>query len=272
MSGPSDAEESSTSGIITLLTDFGLHGSYVAAMKGVILSLNPRAVLVDVTHTIRGQDIRHGAWILEEASPWFPSGTIHVAVVDPGVGGRRKLIYARIGRQHYLAPDNGLLGRLALANRPSKIISLEDPRQWLPKVSATFHGRDILAAVAARLSLGLEPDCLGPRQDELVQLAWPEVRILPGQIEGSVRSIDSFGNLVTDISEQMLRDVPRGESVRITCDEHETLGIFRTYGDQPEMTLMALIGSGGYLELAIVGDSAAGMLGVGPGAAVRVTW
>lgn len=260
------------SGIITLLTDFGPASHYVAVMKAVILGLNRQATIVDVTHGVSPQNIRQGAWLLAEVAERFPAGTVHVAVVDPGVGTQRRVVYAAIGEQHFVAPDNGLLSRLALRSRPDKIRSLENPRFWLPSVSSTFHGRDIMAPVAAQLSLGLDPDELGRLLDELVMLEWPEVQVLPGKIQGCVSSIDSFGNLITDISADMLRDAPTGESTRIICDEHETAGIFRTYADQPPMTLVALIGSSGFLELAIVGESAAAMLGIASGTPVTISW
>jgi S-adenosylmethionine hydrolase len=260
------------SGIITLTTDFGSSSPYVAAMKGVILSINPGAKLVDITHAVPPQDVRQGALVLFNISRWFPAETIHVAVVDPGVGTARKIVYARIGQQHFIAPDNGLLSRLALSTLPSTIITVAEPEFWLPAVSATFHGRDIMAPVAARLSLGLEPSRLGPRQDALVALEWAEARVTARKIAGSVQSIDSFGNLITDIEGSALADVPRGEETAIVCDDHETRGIFKTYADQPEMTLIALVGSSGKLELAIVGESAAIMLGVTVGTTVKVTW
>ncbi|HJT35232.1 MAG TPA: SAM-dependent chlorinase/fluorinase [Pirellulales bacterium] len=258
--------------VITLTTDFGVDSPYVAAMKGVILSINPAANIVDITHSVPPQDVRRGALVLDEATPWFPDGTIHVAVVDPGVGSSRRIVYARFGEQQYIAPDNGLLSRLALRGPASRMISLEAPEFWLPRVSATFHGRDIMAPAAARLSLGLPAERLGPPTTDFVKLVWPEVVILPRTIKGSVESIDSFGNLVTDITEQKLAEAPRDERVRIACDEHETLGIFRTYSDQPPATLMALIGSHGKLELAIVGESAAAMLGIRTGTPVKVSW
>jgi S-adenosylmethionine hydrolase len=258
--------------VITLTTDFGVGSPYVAAMKGVILSINPVATIVDISHAIGHQDIWDGAWTLADVCERFPAGTIHIAVVDPGVGTARKIVYARIGSQQYVAPDNGLLSRLALRTRPSTIIAITEPAWWLPEVSATFHGRDIMAPVAARLSLGLAPERLGSPQDQLVQLAWAEVRILPGKIEGTVSSIDSFGNLITDITSAMLEGVPRDESVRLEVDEHETLGIYKTYDDQPPMTFMAVIGSTGHLELAIVGESAAAMLGIRKGIRVKITW
>lgn len=258
--------------VITLTTDFGRDSWYVAAMKGVILSINPRAVVVDVTHSVPHQDVRHGAWLLAEVVDRFPPGTIHVVVVDPGVGTQRGVLYAEIAAQQFIAPDNGLLSRLAARSRPSRMITLAEPRFWLPEVSNTFHGRDIMAPVAAHLSLGTEAAQLGAPQDDLVRLDWPEVRILPRKIQGRVTAIDSFGNLVTDINADMLADAPRDESVRIECDEHETLGIFRAYAEQPPMTLVALVGSSGYLELAIVGDSAAAMLGIRQGTPVTVSW
>jgi S-adenosylmethionine hydrolase len=258
--------------VITLTTDFGGGSPYVAAMKGVILSINPHATLVDITHDIPPQDIRQGAVALADASVRFPADSIHVAVVDPGVGTQRNVVYARFGQQHFIAPDNGLLDRLAAQQPPDKIVTLTNPKYWLPDVSTTFHGRDMMAPVAAHLSLGTDPDDLGTPQDKLIRLDWPEVRIVPGEITGSVESIDSFGNLITDIDQSVLSDCPKDESVRVCCDEHETYGIFQTYGDQPEMTLIALIGSSGKLELAIVNESAKIMLGVSPGAPVMVSW
>jgi hypothetical protein len=266
------SDQSDAQAIITLTTDFGEGSRYVAAMKGVILSLNPAARIVDVSHSVPHQDVRGGAIVLAETALLFPPESIHVAVVDPGVGSVRRLVYARIGRQQFLAPDNGLLSRLAAAEPPSKIICLDEPRFWLPRVSTTFHGRDILAPVAARLSLGLSPDDLGPPIGGLVQLDWPEAEKVANRITGEVIEIDSFGNLITNITSEMLAGVPTDESVTITCDEHVTQGIFRTYSDQPAMTLVALVGSGGRLELAIVDESASAMLGVTVGAPVSVTW
>jgi S-adenosyl-L-methionine hydrolase (adenosine-forming) len=259
--------------LITLTTDFGADSPYVAAMKGVIYGLNPAARVVDVTHSIPPQDVRRGAWVLEEVAPYWPPETIHVVVVDPGVGTSRQLVYARFGRAKYVAPDNGVLSRLARREPPSTIVAITERRFWLPEVSRTFHGRDILAPVAAQLSLGLDPARLGPAVNNLVELTWPEVVVMPGSVRGSVRSIDSFGNLITDITSDQLHDAPRDpERVRVRCDEHETLGIFNTYGDQPPMTLVALLGSSGYLEIAIVDENAAMMLGVKTGTPVAVEW
>lgn len=258
--------------IITLTTDFG-HGSrYVAAMKGVILSLNQDARLVDITHDIPPQDIHAGGIALAEATPLFPSGTIHVAVIDPGVGSKRRIVYAEIGTGRYIAPDNGLLSWLAARQQPRNIREVAEPKFWRQPVSTTFHGRDIMAPVAAHLSLGIPPEAVGPPLAELNLLQLDEVIVVGKRISGKVVEIDSFGNLITDIPRTALAAAPTDESVRITCDEHQTLGIFRTYADQPEMTLIALVGSNDRLELAIVGDSASAMLGIRVGTPVVVEW
>ena len=241
-------------------------------MKGVILAIDSEAKIVDLTHRIPPQDIVQVAQTLPALVAHFPPETIHIVVVDPGVGSERRIVYARIAGQRFIAPDNGCLTGLASGQEPFTIIELADRQYWLPDVAPTFHGRDIMAPVATRISLGLEPSKLGPPCQRLVEIELPEARILPGKIEGEVVSIDSFGNLVTNISAGALVDTPRDESVTIRCDDHETLGIYNTYSDQPEMTLIALIGSSDQLEIAIVNDSAKIMLGVRVGEKVIVKW
>jgi S-adenosylmethionine hydrolase len=258
--------------IITLTTDFGEGSPYVAAMKGVILSINTHAHIVDVTHAIGPQDVRRGAVVLDEVTPLFPPGAIHVAVVDPGVGTSRAIVYAEIGGHRYIGPDNGLFSRLAKRQPPTKIRAITAAEWFRQPVSATFHGRDVMAPVAAHLSLGVDPDRLGPPHGALAALAWPGARKLANRIDGQVTAIDSFGNLITNITRDMLAEAPTDESVGVSCDEHETRGIFRAYADQPPMTLIALVGSNDCLELAIVQDSAALMLGVGVGTPVEVRW
>lgn len=258
--------------IITLTTDFGPSSRYIGAMKGVILSINPRATIVDLSHSVPARDIRAGAVALAETATWFPPGTIHVAVVDPGVGSKRRIVYAQIGTHHFVAPDNGLLSRLAMLERPTKMISVEETRHWMPDVSRTFHGRDIMAPVAARLSLGLAPEELGRPQNQLVEIPWAEAAQVSNRIDGEVIEVDSFGNLITNITKSMLDGLPNRDGVLITCEEHETQGIFTTFSDQPPMTFMAHVGSTGRLELAIVDENASAMLGVRVGAPVRVTW
>jgi S-adenosyl-L-methionine hydrolase (adenosine-forming) len=266
------ADDARPPAIITLTTEFGVGSRYVAAMKGVILTINPHAQIIDLSHAVPARDIRAGAITLAESACWFPSGTIHVVVVDPGVGSKRRIVYAQIGNHQFVAPDNGVLSRLATANRPAKIVGVDDPKYWQPEVSRTFHGRDIMAPIAARLSLGLAPEKLGPPLQQLVELPWAEVQQVPNRIEGEVIEVDSFGNLITNITRAMLDGVPGGDSVIITCEDHETQGIFATFSDQPPMTLMAHVGSTGRLELAVVDENASAMLGVRVGAPVRVSW
>ncbi len=258
--------------IITLTTDFGTGSPYVAAMKGVILSINPTVTLVDLTHEIPAQDVQGGAVVLDDVTERFPDDTIHVAVIDPGVGTERAIVYARIGTQHYVAPDNGLLSRLMVRSPASKLVRLANREYWLPEVSNTFHGRDIMAPAAAHLSLGLEPDRLGSPLDEIVELRWPQVRQTPTRIEGQVLEIDSFGNLVTNITAEMIAGRPTDERVCIVCNIYETWGIYRTYADQLGGTFVALVGSNGRIELAVVGDAAAERLGISVGTPVVVSW
>jgi S-adenosylmethionine hydrolase len=261
-----------SSPLITLTTDFGEGSPYVAAMKAVILSINPAVRLVDLSHAIAPQDIRQGALALADVAPLFPAGSIHVAVVDPGVGTARAIVYAEIGAQRYVCPDNGLLSRLAERDQPTRIRTVTDERWFRQPVAPTFHGRDVMAPVAAQLSLGLDPDQLGPPHPQLAPFSWPGAVKVANRIDGEITAIDSFGNLVTNITREMLAEAPTDESVGIFCDEHETRGIFNAYADQPPMTLIALIGSSDCLEIAIVDDSAKIMLGVNVGAPVQVRW
>ena len=258
--------------IITLTTDFGSGSPYVAALKGVTLSVNPAATIVDITHEIRPQDIRQGAVVLDDVCERFPPDTIHVVVVDPGVGTDRAIVYAQIGRQHYVAPDNGLLCRLAERTAPARIIRLVNDKYWLTPVSSTFHGRDIMAPVGAQLSLGLDPSLLGPPLETLVELKWPEVVVEPDRIVGQVSEIDSFGNLITNISADLLAGRPTDERACVICSIYETWGIYRAYGDQLRGMFVAVVGSSNRLELAVVGDNASSRLGIRIGMPVTIAW
>jgi S-adenosyl-L-methionine hydrolase (adenosine-forming) len=258
--------------IITLTTDLGTGSHYVAAMKGVILSICPTATIVDIAHDVPAQAIRQAALLLDDAAEWFPAETIHVAVVDPGVGTDRAIVYARIGRQQFIAPDNGLLSRLASRTPPDVLIRLGEPSYWLERVSSTFHGRDIMAPVAARLAQGLDPKRLGPPLGRLTMLDWSEAKAAPSRIDGVIIEIDSFGNLITNITADMLAGRPTDRRACVVCNIFETWGIYHAYAEQPSGTLVALIGSGGRLELALVGDHAAHRLGIAVGSPVTLAW
>jgi hypothetical protein len=253
--------------IITLTTDFGASSPYVGAMKGVILSIDPSATIVDISHDVPPQDVRAGAILLADVAHWFPAATIHLAVVDPGVGTDRRLVAFEAGRQRFLGPDNGLFSRVAAQVRPERIVSLENPRYRLEPTSATFHGRDILAPAAARLARGLELTALGPPLDALVTLPWPEPQIEGDRIAGQIEWVDPFGNLITNLRAAHLETVAC-DRWRIECGGAALEGLVRTYGDRPAGELVALIGSGGRLEVAVVQGSAAKRLGLGAGGPV----
>jgi S-adenosylmethionine hydrolase len=246
--------------IITFITDFGPGSSYVAQLKGVTLSICSEATLVDISHAIEPQNIRQAAIILADATPRFPAGTIHVAVVDPGVGTTRRLIYAEIGEQRFVAPDNGLLSRLAIRTAPQRIVVLENPDYWLPQRSNTFHGRDILAPVGAHLAAGIDFQDLGPPQTGIVMLDWPESRRTQDGIAGEVILIDSFGNLISNIERSDVESLGRSNSLLVDCGGYLTRGVVPTYAAAMNGEIVALFDSQGRLEVAKVGGSAAEQL------------
>jgi S-adenosylmethionine hydrolase len=256
--------------LITLTTDFGIGSPYLAEMKGVILSINPAAQIVDVAHNVPAQDIRSGSVILARVVPWFPPGTIHIAVVDPGVGTERPLVYARFDDQIVLAPDNGLLGRLAAKVKPGRIVHLTNSEHWLPVVAPTFHGRDILAPVAAQLTLGLDPDRLGTLQHELVPLPWPEPVAEPDTLVGEIVWMDSFGNMQSNITADHLAAFGPREELVVTCGSFHFRQVHGTYGDAKPGTPIALVSSSNHLEVAVVGGNAGQQLKIAIGDPVRV--
>lgn len=257
--------------LITLTTDFGTGSPYVAQMKGVILSLCREVDLVDISHAIGPQNIREGAVVLADATPRFPDGTIHVAVVDPGVGTSRPILFAEIGPQRYIAPDNGLLSLLASRQRPQRIRALDNDSFWLPGASQTFHGRDIMAPVAAHLALGASPDDLGPPTAGLHTLRWPQPQKSAEGVSGEVLYVDSFGNLITNLSRGDVQAVGETARLIVSCAHRTIRGLVPTYAAALPRELVALFDSQGRLELAIVRGSAARELAVEAGASVTVT-
>jgi S-adenosylmethionine hydrolase len=257
--------------IITLTTDFGLCDSYVAQMKGVILAINPQVQLVDVTHSIGPQDVARGAAIVEEIAMVFPVGSIHLAVVDPGVGSDRALVAAEVAGQRFLAPDNGLLSPVFRRFAPARIRQLANERYWRNPVSATFHGRDILAPVAAHWSLGVDPAEFGPAVDvaSLVTLPPDEIRRVGTALFARVEVIDAFGNLITNVRDSDLPVRDRA-TVKISLGKHQVIGVKHCYSDEPPGGVLALIGSSGRLEIAVNNGNAAQTLGVALGAEVCI--
>jgi S-adenosylmethionine hydrolase len=252
-------------GPIVLLTDFGLRDWYVAAMKGVILSRCPTAQLIDLTHDVPPQDVRAGAFILAAAVPWFPPGTGFVAVVDPGVGSARAVVAAQADGRWFVGPDNGVLApSLERAGRRS-VVRLANPRYWLHPVSQTFHGRDIMAPVAAYLARGGVLQRLGPPQPRWALLDLPVVERHARRLRGTIIHIDRFGNLITNLPAAQCRPGHgrlwyRGRMVPMVS----------SYAEGRPRQLIALIGSLGYVELAVRERSAAQLLGARRGE--RVEW
>ncbi|HKB36138.1 MAG TPA: SAM-dependent chlorinase/fluorinase [Gemmataceae bacterium] len=257
--------------LVTLTTDFGEGSPYVAAMKGVILSANPSARLVDLGHTIPPQNVRHAAFFLATCLPYFPARTIHVIVIDPGVGTDRALLHIEAAGHQLLAPDNGCwtLAAAKLTDTPT-VRRLSEPRFWRHPVSATFHGRDILAPVAAYLSLGGDPNELGNPVTEWVRHPLPPATLEPRRLAGEVVFVDPFGNLLTNIPGDAFLALASGP-VRVVVGAREVTRVVRTYGEADRGTLVALVSSSGLLEVAVAEGNAARELGVATGTPVVVS-
>ena len=239
---------------IALLTDFGKADPYVGIMKGVILSINPDAKIVDVTHECWPHDVQAAGFYLRSCVPFFPTGTLFVTVVDPGVGTKRRILFGESPRHRFLAPDNGLLSLLEPAHRARSLRSVTNRRFMKSRVSTTFHGRDIFAPVAAWLSLGTDPAELGPRVASMRKAEWKIPRPRPdGSIRGKIVSEDRFGNLITDIPASSIRN-PAKAVVAFLGERIQ--GISKTYEDGRPGDLMAVLGSAGTLEIAMYRDSA----------------
>jgi S-adenosyl-L-methionine hydrolase (adenosine-forming) len=255
--------------IITLTTDFGVGGPYVAALKGVLLDLATGVQLVDVCHTISPQNILEGGFVLAAIVDVFPRGTVHLAVIDPGVGTARRLIAVSVAGQWFVLPDNGLITGVVRGRTPAATWEITNPRLRRSVVSATFHGRDILAPAAAHLALGGEPAELGPPRDDFVRLRNFEPTADEHGFVGEVIFRDAFGNLITNINADQLELAPR-DSWLIEIAGERIEGILRTYGDRPPGSLVALVGSAGWVEVAVVNGDAGRQLTAGAGTTVRV--
>jgi S-adenosylmethionine hydrolase len=256
--------------IITFTTDFGSRDGYAGAMKGVVLSLAPEARIVDITHGVPAQDVNAGAVALAQAAPLYPPGSIHVAVVDPGVGGAQADILVEAGGSFYVGPDNGVLS--LAARPPRRIWRIEAPGFRRDPVSPTFHGRDVFAPTAARLASGASPSEAGPEVESMVQIGARPLHRRGGVVEGEVIHVDAFGNLITSLPAEALASNPGGELV-IQVEGGEgtfepTFG--RTFSDVESGALIAYIGSGGQLEIARRDGSAARRMGAARGTSVRV--
>jgi len=256
-----------SSGVITLTTDFGLQGSYVAQMKGVILMINPDAVIVDVSHEVPPQDIKKAAFLLMTACRFFPRGTVHLAVVDPGVGGKRKALLVQTTDDFFIGPDNGVLSLALNGKKILRTIAITNRKFFLPEVSQTFHGRDIFAPVAAYISRGIDPAEFGKRVKRIVRLKIPRPKLVKGNVKGEVIQCDAFGNLITNVHAKFL--MGRRNCI-ILAGDWKISRLSRTYSDSPEGQPVALIGSSGFLEVSLNRGSAREVLNAEVGMPVLV--
>lgn len=256
--------------LVTLTTDFGTSDYYVAAMKAVMLCISDRVRLVDITHEVKPQDLLGGAWILKHSTYLFPDGTVHLAVVDPGVGTDRRPVAFRHRGQFFVGPDNGMFA-LVTNNEPVECVELRNQEFWLTSSpSSTFHGRDIFAPVAAHLASGVALEEFGPSVDGLQVSHWAIPASDRHGIQGWVVHIDRFGNLMTNIPSELVRNFAQNDKLRIYVGTHILRGLVPTYGSVPEGEAAALIGSSGTLEIAVNKGNAAQLLGVYQGAAISV--
>jgi S-adenosylmethionine hydrolase len=259
--------------IITLLTDFGLRDHFVAAMKGVLLSLNPDLVLIDLSHLIPPQDIYSGAFTLGQAYSNFPPGTIHLAVVDPGVGTARKALIASAGAHFFVAPDNGILTYVLRDNENHEVYEITSDHYFRKPVSSTFHGRDVFAPIAAWISRDIPLPRFGAKLPDPILLKIPTPKkVQDSLIQGHILAVDHFGNLITNL---MPGDIPpydraNPRSCKILAGKHEITCFRQAYAEGSSEEIFVLPGSTGYLEIAAKGRSAASLLSMKAGAPIGV--
>ena len=262
--------------VITLMTDFGIKDGNVGVMKGVIWGLCPTAQISDLSHMIRAQNIREAAFVLARSAPYFPQGSIHVVVVDPGVGTQRRPMAAHIGDWFYVGPDNGtitgLLERAEQEGWQADFVELDQPEYWLQNISYVFHGRDIFSPVAAHLANGVSLAKLGSSFTDPVRVELPKPEKTQDGWRGEVTHIDHFGNISTNIRVENLGEaMKQKENITVRLSGIEINGLVNTFGERPVGELIALIGSTGNLGIALVNGDAAAKLGVKQGNEILVT-
>jgi len=261
---------SHVNGLITLTTDFGLEDPYVGEMKGVMLAINPAVQLVDLSHGIHPQDVNHGAYVVAAACRFFPAYSVHLVVVDPGVGSERRCIAVRTARGYFVAPDNGVLSRVLAREAMLEAVELSNPAYWRTPTSATFHGRDIFAPVAAHLSLGKPLATFGPPIADPIVLPLPAPpHKADGTIVGTVIHVDRYGNLITNIAGDDLR--PK-EAIQVQIGRHLIHAVQQTFSSVRTGETLAYIGSNDTLEIAVRNGNAAALLDSTVGDRVTVTY
>jgi S-adenosylmethionine hydrolase len=253
--------------VITLTTDFGASDWFVGTMKGVIAGIAPNTTVIDLTHDVSPGNIPGGAFALAASHRFFPKSTIHVAVVDPGVGSSRKAIAVQTAKGVFVGPDNGVLSWALAKEKIRAIRTLENEAYFLHRVSRTFHGRDVFAPVAAHLSRGVPIRKFGPALKDFLRLPWPEPRARRGGFEGEVVYIDRFGNAITNLEGRLLEDHGRA-SCEVYAKSRSVCPLKTFYQAVPNKSPVALVGSSGFLEIAINGGSAASVMGIRVGTRV----
>jgi S-adenosyl-L-methionine hydrolase (adenosine-forming) len=259
--------------IITLLTDFGTEDYFVGAMKGVILTRSPETVIVDITHAVPPQDVRAGAFMLSAVYRSFPSRSIHLAVVDPGVGSDRRPIVVEAANHLFVGPDNGLFSMVLDGVPGATVRHITNSDYFVSEPSSTFHGRDIFAPVAAALARGVEPGELGSIIEDPVRIKFAECESLSdGTMVGRVIHIDHFGNCLTNFPGEQLKTLLAARPFRLRVKEHQIDKILKTYSEAaaPTGEAFAIIGSAGYLEISVRCSSAARQLKIAVGDPVQL--
>jgi S-adenosylmethionine hydrolase len=262
-----------TANVITLLSDFGLKDPYVAEMKAVILDKCPEATIVDISHTVDRFDVRMAGFILAAAASHFPMGTVHVAVVDPGVGTERRAIIVETRHGLFVGPDNGILMLAASKAGLSHVYAIENRRYMLPRVAVTFHGRDIFAPVAAHLALGVAPSDFGKEIRDYTTPKSADAVLEKDAVLAEVVHVDNFGNVVTNVSLNIMKRLGFQEKMGLEVEvgqEAVRLKLCSTYGAVAKGTPLVVLGSHDFLEIAVNQGNAAEHFGVKRGDRVRV--
>lgn len=243
-------------GVITFISDFGIRDAYAGIMKGIVLTFNPNARLIDITHGIPPHDIINASFMLANAYEYFPPGTIHVAVVDPGVGGGRKNIAVLTENYFFVGPDNGIFTIVLSKEKVLEIREIKNSPFVMEKISNTFHGRDIFAPCAGNLSAGKNFSDVGPVINNIKYLEYPKVNTMGNTLTGEIVSIDSFGNMITNIYEEAVRSFTGKQEFEIYFATERFNIIESHYNDVPIGKPLVLFGSSGYLEISMNGGSA----------------
>lgn len=256
--------------LITLTTDFGIRDSYVSCMIGQIRRINPSADIIHTSNLVGRQNILEGAFTLRNTLPFYPPATIHLVVVDPDVGGDRDAIAVFHHGQFFVAPDNGILTLALDTTEPEQLVSIQNPAYMSREISPVFHGRDVFSPAAAWLSQGVPMSLLGPQRTTMTDLRWSLPVYDKNRIIGQIIHIDHFGNAISNISQQFLNGWAGELSVQVSLSGWDPLPVSRTYSDVEPGDAVALIGSGGYLEVAVFHANASGLFDIRPGSQIVV--